>query len=470
MTPETRIDFYLADITDDPDAGAIPEPVTRIDNYLAHLCGETVTLQEPVTRIDHYLAYLCGMDVQIEEPVTRIDHYLAKLCGMDVEVPEPVTRIDYYLYQWASEPQGFLHTLTGSILHITDGLARPAESLTVSFGPIQTGSGDPSPDNVRPISGRTGLDVFVSNDNLLDPSGFVDGIYSSANFDVTASNTYISTKIYLKAGDYTLSASEAGATIDRRILNGSMSSANRSLPMNFTLNEDGWFGFSTSGKTLGFQINLGSTALPYEEYSGETKTVTFPSTVYGGTAEVVGGNGSKTWEAVDMGDIEWSVVDGAYPNLKRFRTVAFSTTAVAGDVVPSNVLCECFATHKWNDISSGAPDGVYVSTAGFVNIRAVDYSTAQEFQTAMKGKKLCYLLTETEPFSTTPTQIDILEGENNLWSTGDTMTLEYWGSEPDDPQILSNLNVLLGGRYYNNHTENEPTDAEALNILLGGNR
>lgn len=35
-------------------------------------------------------------------------------------------------------------------------------SLSVPFSPIQSGSGTPSPDNVRPISGRTGLSVYVS--------------------------------------------------------------------------------------------------------------------------------------------------------------------------------------------------------------------------------------------------------------------------------------------------------------------
>ena len=81
---------------------------------------------------------------------------------------------------------------------------------------------------------------------------------------------------------------------------------------------------------------------------------------------------------------------------------------------------------------------------------------------------MCYPLATAVPFTTTPTQIDILEGENVLWSTGDTNTLEYYGSEPDDPQILSNLNTILGGRYVNNHTPQDLTDAEALRLITQG--
>ena len=53
-----------------------------------------------------------------------------------------------------------LKTVTGEIIHITDALARPAQSLKVNFSPVQSGSGDPSPDNVRPISGWTEANIY----------------------------------------------------------------------------------------------------------------------------------------------------------------------------------------------------------------------------------------------------------------------------------------------------------------------
>lgn len=54
-------------------------------------------------------------------------------------------------------------TASGSIASFPDGTALvPAKSVKVTLEPIQSGSGTPSPDNVRPISGRTEVNTIVS--------------------------------------------------------------------------------------------------------------------------------------------------------------------------------------------------------------------------------------------------------------------------------------------------------------------
>ncbi len=68
------------------------------------------------------------------------------------------------------EPEAVLKTVTGSLIHITDALALPAEALSVNVEPIQAGSGDPSPDNVRPISGRTSATIYHSDADTSDPT------------------------------------------------------------------------------------------------------------------------------------------------------------------------------------------------------------------------------------------------------------------------------------------------------------
>ena len=141
MVPVTRIDYYLAAITNDSDAVTpLPEPVTRIDFYLAYLAGENVSeLPEPVTRIESYLAKLCGMDVEIPEaPITRIDFYLAVLNGETVDLPNAVTRIDYYLDAWA-QGGGDLpwETFVGNPLQFDAPRAHTLKSVKVEFSPIQ---------------------------------------------------------------------------------------------------------------------------------------------------------------------------------------------------------------------------------------------------------------------------------------------------------------------------------------------
>lgn len=51
---------------------------------------------------------------------------------------------------------------SGAIVTFFTSVAKPLKNLIIDLQPIQTGSGTPSPDNVRPISGRTGANAYVS--------------------------------------------------------------------------------------------------------------------------------------------------------------------------------------------------------------------------------------------------------------------------------------------------------------------
>ena len=53
-------------------------------------------------------------------------------------------------------------TATGNPLTFQTDLARPLRSLLIPFTPVQSGTGDPSPQNVRPIVPWNGLKVYHS--------------------------------------------------------------------------------------------------------------------------------------------------------------------------------------------------------------------------------------------------------------------------------------------------------------------
>ena len=60
-------------------------------------------------------------------------------------------------------------TANGAIAHFTDGADDlPISELIVSIAPSQSGSGDPSPSNIRPISGWTGCNMTRTGKNLLN--------------------------------------------------------------------------------------------------------------------------------------------------------------------------------------------------------------------------------------------------------------------------------------------------------------
>lgn len=61
------------------------------------------------------------------------------------------------------------YTVTGNPVKFLTNVAKPLSVIAV-FGPVQAGSGDPSPDNVRPITGFTGANVYLSPTDGNDPA------------------------------------------------------------------------------------------------------------------------------------------------------------------------------------------------------------------------------------------------------------------------------------------------------------
>ncbi len=66
-----------------------------------------------------------------------------------------------------------MDTASGSIVTVPDGAdGQNVRELIVNITPVQSGSGDPSPDNIRPISGWTGLTLSHSGADTSDPTTF----------------------------------------------------------------------------------------------------------------------------------------------------------------------------------------------------------------------------------------------------------------------------------------------------------
>lgn len=73
-------------------------------------------------------------------------------------------------------------TVSGSIVHITDALAAPAVDLSVAINLVQSGSGDPSPDNVRPIMGWTGLNLMKTGANIWGGNALAESFRGAYGF------------------------------------------------------------------------------------------------------------------------------------------------------------------------------------------------------------------------------------------------------------------------------------------------
>lgn len=132
LFPIYRIEHFLDAIV---SGTTPPEPVApaSVEFYLAKIAGADVQIPAfPISRVDHFLAKICGQNVTLPVPQSREERYLAKIAGEDVEIPPfPINRIDFWLAEWASGSGGELVTVTGvSPLLLVNSLAHSIKSLT----------------------------------------------------------------------------------------------------------------------------------------------------------------------------------------------------------------------------------------------------------------------------------------------------------------------------------------------------
>ena len=174
----------------------------------------------------------------------------------------------------------------------------------VTLEPKQAGSGDPSPENVRPISGYDEVAVNVRGKNLW-------------NFTLSqAANSWIIP--FLPQGSYVLSMQNIddwwtgnsnnsswflrdveNTTVLARVIFSSPEVGERCFAT-FNVPYSGSFRLNTYVNNIlnyvdNLQLEVGSTPTPYEPYQGNDYTLTLPKTIYGGTVDAVTGVGSKTW-------------------------------------------------------------------------------------------------------------------------------------------------------------------------------
>jgi len=92
-----------------------------------------------------------------------------------------------------SEPETEEATATGNPATFTTDIRKPLQALEVTFTPAQTGSGDPAPDNVRNISGKSSIKVSVS-----------DGESTPTDYTTSLGDTYYGGKLNVLTGVLTV--------------------------------------------------------------------------------------------------------------------------------------------------------------------------------------------------------------------------------------------------------------------------
>ena len=172
------------------------------------------------------------------------------------------------------------------------------EKLNIKFSPKQGGTGDPSPENVRAISGWDSVQVTRCGKNLLDP------LYTTRyKSDIYWGKDSTGIRV-VKGKTYTLSNNKnlicSGIYVKSKATNLSIFFNYNRTSLTFTASdtEDVYFQlYNTNGfeDAIELMLELSSAPTHYEPYQGDTYDIALPETIYGGTVDAVTGMGSKEW-------------------------------------------------------------------------------------------------------------------------------------------------------------------------------
>jgi len=292
----------------------------------------------------------------------------------------------------------------------------PLKKCQVGFLPVQSGSGDPSPENVRPITGWTGCNVVRCGKNLFDPS-------SSETIDTQGDGSLIRYGHSFPSGRYTI-INQTGETLYYRTPKANMSDRGRTASISnnstasVTVGSDYllWVYMTTYNQTKfeSIGVNAGNDT-ELHTYVGNTYPVQFPA---------MGKNlFDGQWEQgnIQIGTPQPSTtaMRSGYINVEP-STSYYGYTARSSNVFVFEYTEDGTYANKSNNIAS-----IHVFTTGSTTkkIRIVDRNSGTE--TVNTG--INYPSTETayEPYTNTVYggYVDLVTGE--VWATW--VSISAWG-------------------------------------------
>lgn len=368
-----------------------------------------------------------------------------------------------------------VESASGAFASFSDGAdGVPIKSMTVQIDPVQDGSGDPSPSNVRAISGWTKSIIYRTGKNLVDAYhddtltatgysnytlnqgvvtvtgntlfGFVVPVRAGVSYNFSFLKGDTSNNINLRVREYSEKPSSMNdaSYIAMPVNNGFSSSARCQVTYTpSAMTRWVWFGFFRNGVPSGnsmtiseFQIEVGTSFTEYTPFvSRNTYTIEFPSeagTVYGGELTVADdGSGTLTVnkEMVTISQITWSRVylSGHYV----FRSNSLYGTA------SQQGWCECYNVVTGVSAPNVPDDCILLRSNTWdsnnrIAIRDDTYEDATAFKNAMGSYKIVREAKNPATYQLTAPQVRTLLGLNNIWADTGDISLEYHA----DPTIF----------------------------------
>lgn len=317
---------------------------------------------------------------------------------------------------------------SGNPCVITDAFNTNAKSVKLTLNPIQSGSGTPSPSNVRPISGRTQSVVTRTGKNLVNPStGSFTSVASWVSLENVNANTVTNgTPIYLPEGTYTLSYAERTTAWTTQIFGADGSTILNSSQNSVT--------FTVSADTLAYirinvgyqqavsfkiQIEVGSTTTPYEPYNGEFITRTYGTTIYGGSDDVTGDGVTNKYAVMGASDFESFITSPSAGGLQ------YAEANSTGAKLDGLGLCNMADVDNYGAWGATIPTAqISYVTEGKIRFYC-ECTSRQEFLTTYANLQIVYELKTPTSIPLTAQNITLLHGDNVLTTDADSIEASY---------------------------------------------
>lgn len=321
-----------------------------------------------------------------------------------------------------------MQTVTGNPVAIETLEGYPM-SVKASWGPMQEGKGEPSPDNIRPIKGRKEVKIELCGKNLLNwPYLNVNANNEYTQKGITYIENIEDRSIKIKG----VAESTFGVTID-----------NTDKKMYGKISATGIFYDSNNNQSFVYplkigqlydetvypQLEVGSKPTQYEKpITHKIITLDLATTIYGGEVDAVTGEGNADTKIVTVdGDKIKFTETGLYWNLPRYSVHNVDGASV---YATSHFPTKLFKINK---------------TYEFVYAVAEEmkpyFATAEEFNTYLSAQhaagtpmQIAYKLAAPESFTATGGgRIDALAGTNTFVTDADTVTI----TAPTPPQTTA---------------------------------
>lgn len=330
-------------------------------------------------------------------------------------------------------------TATSGLVSFTTNVIRPVK-VTCKFSPVREGTGNPSPDNVRPISGWTGCEITHFADNLVsqylhanvNTSGKVisHNVYDIAIAEVKAGEKYVISGVSSDSNVGVYSFFRSAPAIGSTTYNSSCTIYSIAEINIITAPIDGWIAVRTLKNDRNAVIAFAE-SLPITVTNPNTGD---PMTAYGGTltlnedgsVDLIVNKLKRTY--IGSSSEQWSKYGSGSASAFAMRHPLSNFTNTDGAII-ADYLVTINRNASWgnydNWVSWAYPNELITGIKSITTVAAWKTYLAENPLTIVYNLKssLSYHLDNVG-------QLQSFLGTNNVWhDMNGSITAEYWNKQ-----------------------------------------